>query len=87
MKHILDEDFENCRAELPKRMQERVLEKIAILRQNPRYPSLRLKKVGKLWSIRINQGYRALAREEDTTLVWFWVGPHDAYQRHIRRYI
>lgn len=86
MKHILDDGFENYRRELPEDMQERVLQKIAMLRENPRHPSLRLKKVGKLWAIRINQRYRALAREEGATLVWFWVGLHDAYERHIRRH-
>ena len=51
---------------------------------NPRLPSLHFKKVGKVWSIRIgNTSYRALADIQGNTVYWFWIGPHDAYERII----
>jgi hypothetical protein len=37
-----------------------------------------------LWSVRINQNYRAVARRYDDLLVWFWIGPHDEYDRLIK---
>jgi len=52
-----------------------------LLRQNPRHASLRLKKVGAFWSVRVGRGYRALARDRAEGLVWFWIGSHDAYDR------
>ena len=84
MEHILDDDFWEAYAKLPPHVQRRVPHMLQRLRQNPRHPSLRLKKVRALWSIRVNKGYRALAREENGHFIWFWVGTHDAYERRIR---
>jgi hypothetical protein len=53
------------------------------LRNDPRHPSLRLKKVGAFWSARVGLRYRALARERSDGLVWFWIGPHDRYEQLI----
>jgi len=40
--------------------------------------------VGKVWSIRIgNTNYRALADVQADTVYWFWIGPHDEYERII----
>ena len=83
MQHILDDDFWESFAEIPPNVQRRFPQKFRILQQNLRHPSLRLKKVGDLWSIRVSRGYRALAREEDGYFVWFWIGTHDEYERRI----
>ena len=69
---------------LPRVVQELANNKFEFLKQNPRHPSLNLKKVGTLWAARINRNYRALAREENGTLVWFWIGKHDEYIRRIQ---
>ena len=84
MEHILDDDFWESCVKLPPDVQRRVPQKFQILRQNPRHPSVRLKKVRDLWAIRISKGYRALAREQEGNFVWFWIGPHDEYERRIR---
>lgn len=52
-----------------------------LLRQNPRHASLRLRKVGAFWSVRVGRGHRALARDRAEGLVWFWIGSHDEYDR------
>ena len=83
MQHILDEDFWEACAKLPSNVQRRVPQKFQLLQQNLRHPSLRFKKVGNLWSIRISRGYRALAREENGDLIWFWIGTHDEYEKRI----
>ncbi len=54
-----------------------------LLQADPRHPSLRLKKVGAFWSVRVGLRYRALAREHAEGLVWFWIGPHDLYDQLI----
>jgi hypothetical protein len=51
----------------------------ALLRNDPRHPSLRFKKVGELWSARVGLRYRALGRERPEGIVWFWIGPHSGY--------
>lgn len=85
MEHILNEDFWGFCAKLPRDVQRRIPQKFELLRQNPRHPSLHFKKVGDHWSIRICKGYRAVARRENNTFVWFWAGKHDEYMRRIRQ--
>jgi len=55
----------------------------ALLKENPRHPSLQFKKVGRLWSVRVGLQYRALAAEVGDDLVWFWIGSHRDYDRLI----
>ncbi|MDE0017273.1 MAG: hypothetical protein OXU51_13905 [Candidatus Poribacteria bacterium] len=83
MEHILDDDFWDAYAELPPNVQRRIPQKFQLLRQNARHPSLRFKKVGDLWAIRVSRGYRALARQEEGDFIWFWVGTHSEYERRI----
>jgi len=52
-----------------------------LLRQDSRHPALHLKKVGRLWSVRVGLHYRALAVQDDADLVWFWIGAHAEYDR------
>jgi hypothetical protein len=55
----------------------------ALLKRNPRHPSVHFKKVGdELWSARIG-GYRALALEGADAFHWIWIGTHDEYARRI----
>jgi len=54
-----------------------------LLKENPGHHSLRFEKKGAGWSARVSQGYRALAFEHPEGLVWFWIGPHDEYERLI----
>jgi hypothetical protein len=51
------------------------------LKQDPQYPSLHLKKVGRYWSARVGINHRALAVEATDGLVWFWIGTHAEYDR------
>ena len=37
-----------------------------------------------LYSIRIDDNYRALGHKLDDTVYWHWIGPHDEYERRIR---
>ena len=54
-----------------------------LLKADPSHPSLHFKKIGKLWSVRIGLGYRALGIDKDDTVQWFWIGHHDEYNRII----
>ena len=83
VEHILDDDFWESCAQLPPDVRRRVPQKFQCLQQNLRHPSLRFKKVGALWSIRISRGYRAFSREEDGNFIWFWIGTHAEYERRI----
>jgi len=70
---------------LPEEVQRLADRDYALLCANPRHPSLHLKKVGELWSVRVGLHYRALAVEVDSDLVWVWIGTHAEYDRLVDR--
>ena len=54
---------------------------------DPRHPGLNFKRVGKrrlVYSVRVSRNYRALGVLENGDIVWFWIGPHDEYDRLLR---
>jgi hypothetical protein len=54
-----------------------------LLKHNPSHPSLHFKRVGnrkQLWSVRINDNYRALGVDKQEGIVWFWIGKHSEYE-------
>ena len=55
----------------------------ALLKNDPRHPSLHFKKVGSYWSVRVGVHYRALAVEVEDGMLWFWIGSHAEYDRLI----
>jgi len=83
MNHFATPDFWYCYRQLPDEIRELADKAFALLRADGSHPSLRFKKVGNFWSARISLRYRALARERPEGLVWFWIGPHDEYERLI----
>jgi hypothetical protein len=69
---------------LPQRTQKLADKAFAQLKQNPQHASLQFKQVGKYWSARVNRNFRALAVKAPVGWVWFWIGPHSAYERMIK---
>jgi hypothetical protein len=55
-----------------------------LLKENPRHPSLQLKKNGRLRSARVGLQYRALGVEDAGGIIWFWIGSHADYDRLLR---
>lgn len=48
--------------------------------ENPGHPSLRFKKLAgndRVWSVRINQSFRAIAERDGDTVTWVWIGSHN----------
>ena len=83
--HFATPDFWCRYRRLPAEVQELADKNFALLRQDPRHPSLRLKKVGSFWSARVGLHYRVLARDRAEGLVWFWIGSHSEYDRLLKR--
>ena len=81
MKHFATPEFWAHYRRLPAGIRELADKNFALLKQNPQHPSLRLKKVGIYWSARVGLRHRVLAKERTEGLVWFWIGPHDQYER------
>ena len=56
----------------------------ALLKSDPRHPSLQFKKLGdrkgqEIWSARVTLKYRALAVKLPDEYLWFWIGEHNVY--------
>jgi len=66
---------------LPQDIQKLADQAYERLKQDPRYPSLHFKKIGRFWSARIGGHHLALAVEAAEGLVWFWIGSHADYDR------
>jgi hypothetical protein len=66
---------------LPVETQEQAVGRYRLFLENPFHPSLRLKQIGPIWSVRVSRGYRAVATREGDHFAWFWIGAHDEYDR------
>ena len=83
MSHFASPEFWFCYRQLPPDVRELADKNFLLLKNHPRHPSVWLKKVGNIWSARIGFRYRALAKEREEGLVWFWIGIHGAYDKLI----
>ena len=81
MKHFASPEFWDARGRLRPEVQALADKNFALLKADPRHPSLRLKRVGRHWSVRIGLRHRALATEVEGGLLWFWIGTHSEYNR------
>ena len=85
MTHRASRKFWDFHAALPADVQTLADNNYALLKANPRHPSLHFKKVGLYWSARVGIHYRAAAIEDGTDLVWFWIGHHSEYDKLLKR--
>jgi len=78
--------FWECFNQLPGQVQRIARLKYRLWIRDPFHPSLQFKELtADLWSVRINQEYRALARRRGDLIVWFWIGTHNQYERLIEQ--
>jgi hypothetical protein len=84
VKHRASPKFWRSYDQLPAGVQELADRSFTLLKRHPSHPSLRLKKVGRFWTVRVGIHYRAVAVQEGVDLVWFWIGRHAEYERVIR---
>lgn len=66
---------------LPEHIQKLADKNFELLKSDSEHPSLRFKKVGILWSVRVGAHYRALARNRGDDVHWFWIGHYAEYDR------
>ena len=83
MKHYTSSDFWQCYEQLPVEIQELADKNDELLKDNPRHPSLQLKRIEELWSVRVGQRYRALGIDADGGIQWIWIGSHSEYDQII----
>ena len=81
MNHFTTPEFWRHFNALPKEIQRLAKKDFILLKENPRHPSLRLKKAGVFWTVRVGIHYRAVAKERSEGLNWFWIGHHSEYDQ------
>ena len=56
-------------------------------KENPRHPGVQFKRVDDeepVYSARVSDAYRAVGILEGDTVIWYWIGSHDEYERLLR---
>jgi hypothetical protein len=81
VKHFASPAFWSAYTSLPDAIRRLADKNFALLKQDPRHPSLHFKKVGRFWSARVGGRHRALAVEAEDGIVWFWIGTHAEYDQ------
>lgn len=84
MSHFALPEFWYSYRQLSPELRDLADKNFELMKRDPNHPSIRLKKAGPYWSARVGRGHRALARESDDGLVWFWIGPHAEYDRLLK---
>ena len=75
--------FERDYSRLPQHIQERVDQKLVLFAENPRHPSLRVKKMGgwgDVWEGHITKGYCFTFQQVQDTYFLRRVGTHQIYR-------
>jgi hypothetical protein len=81
LKHLASARFWALYGSLPAEIQATADKNFALLKADPRHPSLHFKKVGPLWSARVGDRYRVLGRDVEDGILWFWIGTHAEYDK------
>jgi hypothetical protein len=84
LKHVASVKFWALYAALRAEVRTTADKHYALLKSNPQHPSLHFKKVGSLWSARVGDQYRALGKDIEGAVLWFWIGTHADYDKLIR---
>ena len=84
MRHFASPEFWRAYHGLPEPTRALADKNFALLKSDPKHPSLHFKKIGSIWSVRAGLRTRALAAEVDGGLLWFWIGSHAEYDKLIR---
>ena len=88
MKSRTTPDFRKLYKALAPDIRRRARQAYKVWRQNPAHPGLQFKKVQPnqpVYAVRIGLDYRALGLLRGDTIVWFWIGDHQAYDRILGR--
>jgi hypothetical protein len=84
MNHYATPEFWYYYRQLADEIRELADKNFVLLKNDPRHPSLRLKKAADFWSARIGLRHRALAKNRPEGLVWFWIGAHNEYDHYLK---
>ena len=85
MRSELTDEFVECFADLPERIQKTARKNYKLWKQDAAHPSLEFKKLNTqqlAYSVRVGIGWRAVGVMKDAeTIVWVWIGSHRNYEK------
>jgi hypothetical protein len=81
LRHFTSSDFWNCYHGLPAEVRRLADKNYGLLKGDPHHPSLHLKRIEDLWSVRVGQHYRAIGIDAPDGIQWIWIGSHADYDR------
>ena len=84
MRSQTTEKFRQLLSDAPPPIQAKAHSAYQLWAENPAHPSLRFKKVHDrlpIYSVRIDLDWRAVGVLREGTVIWFWIGPHEAYEK------
>jgi Txe/YoeB family toxin of Txe-Axe toxin-antitoxin module len=82
-----DPSFWKCYFALPKDVRDVVWKNYQLWSKDPFHNSIKFKKIlsdPSVWSARCGRNHRALGVMDEDTVIWFFVGVHDEYERVIK---
>lgn len=83
MKHHASPTFWTQYRALPDSVRELADKSFALLKADPRHPSLHFKRVDRFWSVRVGIQYRAIGLDLEDGVLWFWIGTHAEYDKMV----
>ncbi|RWN21538.1 MAG: hypothetical protein EOR94_09280 [Mesorhizobium sp.] len=84
MNHVASPSFWEAYEKLPSAIRAKADRRFERLRSHPFDPSLHFKQVGRYWSARVDDNYRAVATRTNDDVVWFWIGTHADYDHLLK---
>lgn len=76
--------FWRAYGELDPRIRIAARRSYSLFADNVDHPSLRFKKLAgydDVWSVRINEQYRAVGERHGETIIWVWIGSHNDFDK------
>ena len=83
MKHLASPEFWALYKALPADIRALADKNFTLLKHDPRHPSLRLKRIDDLWSVRVGDHFRALGTDVTEGIYWIWIGSHTDYDKMV----
>ena len=82
MKSLTRPSFWRAYQSLDPRVRDAARKAYHLFTENPDHPSLRFKRLAgyeNIWSVRINEQYRAVGERTGDSIVWVWIGSHNDF--------
>lgn len=84
MKNKRAKEFNKLFAHLPRSVQEQAEATYQLFKRDPYHPSLHFKRIDRqapIYSVRIGAHYRAVGIWREDTILWYWIGSHEDYNK------